>query len=236
MNSFYINFNQDSPIIAVKDHEYHHIIHVYRHQVGDLIHISNGQGLKALGKIINCEKNSLTLSLTEVQMDTRSKVRVACAFALLKNKHDLLIVEKLTEIGINELFPLQTRHSVKIGKEKTVEKMRMASITALKQCNNAWLPEIHHVQSLEKALYQVKVKGYTPLVASEIQNTNEGLRKYIATQPSASDLCIFIGPEGGWHSQEIKHFNSLNIPQISLGKNILRAETAALVAVVQMLG
>jgi 16S rRNA (uracil1498-N3)-methyltransferase len=143
MPSFYVDFCERDQEIEIIADEYHHIINVFRYTIGDEISILNGKGLIAAGIIKKIEKKSLLLNVTHIRYYKRNEFKVACAFSLLKNKHDLFIVEKLTELGVCDLFPMQTKNSIKLSKENTIDKMMKTAITAMKQCNNPWLPTIH---------------------------------------------------------------------------------------------
>jgi 16S rRNA (uracil1498-N3)-methyltransferase len=219
--------------------EFHHIVNVFRHKIGDTVQVTNGKGLLAKVVIKEIAKKSLKAEIVEETFMPRPEYRVACAFSLLKNKHDLLIVEKLTELGITDLFPMQTVNSVRISKQNTHEKFIKTAISAIKQCNNPWLPTIHQPQTLENTLKLVKELNYLPIIASEqklnrtLKNTNISNSHH--STANTLNHCIIIGPEGGFDSTEFKIFIENNIPQISLSQNILRAETAAIVAVTQLL-
>ena len=229
MPSFYIDFSDTTSDIEVSCEEFHHISHVFRHKKHDVIALVNGKGLKAKAAIKDITKKSLILEINELIHVQKPARKVACAFSLLKNKNDLLIVEKLTELGVSDLFPLQTKNSVKLSKENTKDKMIKTAISAIKQCDNAWLPNIHDVMNLETVLAKIGESGYTPFVASEMIPE----QTLYSALSSPKDVCIIIGPEGGFDTSEFALFNQRSIQQVSISINILRAETAAICAVSQ---
>ena len=229
MASFYINFSDNSKEVIVSGEEHHHIINVFRHKKGDVLPILNGLGSFAKGMITEIDKKQLKLELSDIIHNEKPVKRVACAFSLLKNKNDLLIVEKLTELGVADIFPIVTKNSVKIGKENTVEKYIKTAISAIKQCDNPYLPIIHNICDLETLLKKLNDNFYTPIVASEMR-PNFTLTNYIKNN-SNDKICIIIGPEGGWDNFEFKLFEAKQIQQVRLVGNILRAETAAICAV-----
>jgi len=233
MPSFYIDFHERSTETKVIGDEHHHIVNVFRHALGDVIQIVNGEGLTANGTIKCIDKKRLALKVTDIKYTKRPEKRVACAFSLLKNKNDLMIVEKLTELGVTDLFPIQTINSVKMSKESTIDKMKKTAISAVKQCNNPWLPKIHEVLKLDGLLKFLNNMEYTSIVASEMR-PNMTLNAFLRENPRA-DICVIIGCEGGFDDSEFAMFDKNFITQVKISDNILRAETAAICAVVQIM-
>ena len=249
MPSFYYSqMTLDSDLITIDNDEFHHIVNVFRLKVGDSISFTNGKGLLSKGVIKEITKKKITINITE-HIDTNpSETKIACAFSLIKNKNDLLIVEKLTELGVQDLFPMLTVNSVKQSKENTLDKYKKTAINAIKQCDNPFLPYIHTVSNLELVIKKMIELDYIPIVASELKP--ESTLISIFQKPETRNLtpnllpstfrlppsyAILIGPEGGFDKSEYDLFDRYKIPQISLGNNILRAETAAICAVSQMI-
>jgi len=232
MPSFYIDFHERSTEVKVVGDEYHHIVKVFRHGIGDDILIVNGQGLLATGRVVSIDKKAVVLGLSGIKYVKRAEQRVACAFSLLKNKNDLLIVEKLTELGVNDLFPIQTINSVKLGRENTVDKMRKVAISAMKQCDNPWLPQIHEVMNLEKLLKTLKGLDYKPVVASELR-PDMSMGTWVREHPVVN-VCAIIGCEGGFEPREFEFMESNGVVAVKVSNNVLRAETAAICAVAQL--
>jgi 16S rRNA (uracil1498-N3)-methyltransferase len=222
--------------LTIDGDELHHIVNVFRFKAGDSITLTNGKGLLAKAIIKEVTKKTLTVDLIEKNQSQRPTRKIACAFSLLKNKHDLLIVEKLTELGVVDLFPMQTVNSVRLSKVNTHEKFIKTAIAAIKQCENPWLPTIHKPQTLEATIKIIIEHGYTPIVASETK-PEQTLHSMFCTlshhTPHTTHHCIVIGPEGGFDQTEFELFEKLNIPLVSLSPYTLRAETAAIVGVSQ---
>ncbi|MCL2063129.1 MAG: 16S rRNA (uracil(1498)-N(3))-methyltransferase [Candidatus Cloacimonetes bacterium] len=247
MPSFYLNFSENTSGIEVLNDEYHHIVNVFRHKKGDVLSLINGKGVKAKGKIHEITKKSLLIKIDEIVYIEKPFNKVACAFTLLKQKNDLFIVEKLTELGVDDLFPILTKNSVKQSSENTIEKFYRTAISASKQCNNAWLPKIHQVHDLSGVFNILKEHDYLPIIASEIiqkstlmkflENSSEKKESHNRSiLANKTNICIVIGPEGGFDKSEFDMFEELDIEQVTISKNILRAETAAICAVSQIMG
>ena len=234
MPSFHADFDTNSSEITLSEEETHHASNVFRHKIGDIISLINGKGLKANAIIKSSTKKNLILDINQISHSQIQIPKAACAFSLLKNKHDLLIIEKLTELGVSDLFPLTTKHSVKLSGENTIEKMKKTALAAAKQCDNAWIPEIHKVNNITNSIDYIISKGYIPIIASETM-PDLSLFDIIKHNDSTQGYCIIIGPEGGFDPSEFELFQKKNIPQVSISKNILRAETAAICATSQIM-
>jgi 16S rRNA (uracil1498-N3)-methyltransferase len=231
MPSFYVpHLGKDSHTITIIGAEHHHIVHVFRRQEGDEITLSSGDGLLANAKIIEIGKKSLVAEIIEISNPKKSNPEISVAIPLLKNKHDNLIVEKLTELGVKKFYPITTERTVRKGGGNVAEKFQKVAVAAIKQCDNAYLPEISDCINLEELLEKIP-ENVIPVAALEV-----GRHKLInqVVSPEQS-VCIIIGPEGGFSSKEIEMMKQKEVKTISLGNHILRAETAAITAVSQLL-
>lgn len=232
MPSFYVpHLRSDDEMIIITGEEFHHLAHVFRHKNGDEILLTNGSGLLATACIKEMGKKEISAGILKILKLNYSQPPFAAAFPLLKNKHDHLIIEKLTELGVKEFFPIITSRSVRTPSANTIEKFEKTAIAAIKQCDNAFLPKIHQVQTLPELLENIK--NYQFLAALEM-GKHKSLFE-LATEFPDQPLCLIIGPEGGFDEAEIEIFQSAEIPTFTLGNHILRAETAAIAAAAQLL-
>jgi 16S rRNA (uracil1498-N3)-methyltransferase len=233
MPSFYTPHLTDSTqTLQITDEEFHHIAHVFRRKPGDRISLINGKGILASVCIREISPKTLTAEILSVQIYKKSSPFVAAAFPLLKNKHDALIVEKLTELGIRDFFPIITERTVRLPAKNTVEKFEKIVIAAAKQCDNAILPRVHAVQKLSELLENTP--EYYKIAALET-GKNQILTS-VLKELSDKSLCFIIGPEGGFSAAEINLFRAKEIPAFTLGNHILRAETAAVATAAQIIG
>ncbi len=223
---------QDSEII-ISGEEYHHIIDVFRKSIDDEILLTNGKGLLAKAKIISINKKNLTVSILTINKEKQSQPKIAVAFSILKNKHDFLIIEKLTELGIKEFFPIITDRTVRKPSKNTTIKFKKTAVAAIKQCDNAFLPKVNITTSLTEFLENIK-ENYKPVVALEA-GENRQLWEVLSSL-NEENICLVIGPEGGFTFEEIEMFKDKKIQTFSLGNHIVRAETAAIAASAQLVG
>lgn len=233
MPCFYApEMRKDDDLIIISGTEHHHICHVFRNKVEDKIILSNGKGLLAEGIIGSVKKKELSVYINKITTMQKSQPQIAVAFPLLKNKHDSMIVEKLTELGVKDFFPIVTERTVRKPSENTIEKFNKVAIAAMKQCDNAFLPIIHKVQSLTELIEEMK--DFIPIAALEI-GSHKTLNEIVAASDEKS-ICIIIGPEGGFSKDEIEYLQNKHVTIFTLGNHILRAETAAITSVSQLVG
>ena len=233
MPCFYVpNLSEDTIELIISGDEYHHICNVFRKKIGDEILLTSGTGLLADATIIEQNKKNLKMQINNIVKRTRSHPTISVAVPLLKNKHDNLIIEKLSELGVKDFYPITTERTVRKPSKNTTEKFEKVAIAAIKQCDNAFVPKIHSVYSLPELLTKLKEKKITPIAAFEL-----GEHKLIADVTDAnSSVCLIIGPEGGFEASEMQMMLAEEVKPVSLGNHIVRAETAAIMAVSQLLG
>lgn len=232
MPSFYFPLEFEKGELMIDGDEFHHMVNVSRYHIQDQVLLNNGNGMLAQAIIQSISKKNAVLEIIDLKNVNKGNPEIAVAFSLLKNKNDLWIIEKLTELGIKHFFPMETRYSVRRiidHKNKNAdplqEKMLKTAISAIKQCDNAFLPEIRKVDALEHTIRKIKDMDFLPILASEIEH-DQSLISILDTHPQ-QNICFFIGPEGGFHPEEFELFNKHQVTPFSLGNHILRAETAA---------
>ncbi|MCB5230820.1 MAG: RsmE family RNA methyltransferase [Candidatus Cloacimonas sp.] len=234
MPCFYLpEMSQDSTYLTVESEEYHHIINVYRKRKGDEILITNGKGILGKAIIEEIGKKALKVRILNQDVSNKKGRHIAAAFSLLKNKNDNLIVEKLTELGVDEFFPFVAQRSVRQKGENTEERFQKTAIAAIKQCDNPFLPQINRVKELSSLLEHLTEQGYAVFVALE-RDTEVYLPQLIGS-PYPEKIVVFIGSEGGFTDEEVELFQSKNVNCFTICSNILRAETAAIAAVSQLI-
>ncbi|MCF7911060.1 MAG: 16S rRNA (uracil(1498)-N(3))-methyltransferase [Candidatus Cloacimonetes bacterium] len=214
--------------------EFHHLSQVMRKRQGDNILVSSGSGILANCKITSIEPKRVLIEIVEKQILPRSQPQMALGFALLKNKHDSLIIEKATELGCAVFYPLETQRTVRRNSANQQQKFHKTGIAAMKQCDNAWLPEIKECHILSEIPAVMRQDGFIPVVALETERQRT-LPEILAEFPE-KPLGIIIGPEGGFSAEEIDFFVREEVMSFSLGNHILRAETAAISSLAQLAG
>lgn len=208
----------------LENSDIHHIKKVMRYQNNDKIEIVFEQ------KVYLCnidDINSLTLSIIDCYEENRqSNINLTIAISIVQEQKFDLILQKLTELGVNEIIPVKTERSiVKLDQSKEQKKkIRWETICkeASEQSKRTTIPKIHNIVSLKDL---PKYQKHLNLICS-LNDTTKPLSTYLTND--IQDLLFVIGPEGGFTQKEEDYLTSLGFKSTSLGKRVLRVETAAI--------
>ncbi|WP_429192009.1 RsmE family RNA methyltransferase [Fusobacterium sp. PH5-44] len=216
-------------INIVNKNDINHLKNVFRVKIGDKIRVVDGEK-EYFCKVFSFEKEKMVL-LIECQYEDKytPKVTLDMGVCIVKNDKMDLIIQKLTEIGVNEIIPIESKRVIiKIdGKEgKKIEKWKIVSKEALKQCQGVKNVEINSVKTLFEIDYGIYDLILIPYELEEGIYLKD-IWKNIAKKPEK--ILVIIGPEGGFEEEEIKFLKSKGGKTISLGKRILRTETSAII-------
>ena len=214
----------------------HHCANVVRQNVGDHFSVFDGHGHEAKARITEIAKDAVKFTVLAKASTPRPAHPVWLAQALTKAKSMDMIIEKATELAVSEIVPLQSDHSVaQVDGEKAdakVEKWSKLAIEAAKQCGQNWLPVVRAPQA-PKDFVTALPKGAVRLIASlqpEAKPLKHVLREQLAGFKPGTPIVVMIGPEGDFTPAEIGAARAAGFLPVSLGKIILRAETAAFFA------
>ena len=208
------NIDENNGKILIKDRsDCNHVQNVYRLNIGDELRIIDGE-YEYFTKIIEISKKEIAVKILEKKEDIYSlSVNIDVAVGILKNDKMNLAIQKLTEIGVNRIIPLKTeRVVVRINEKK--EKWDVVVRETLKQCRGIKFTEITPVKKLSEIAYEN---------SDESKSLSEIIKK------EDKNILYIIGPEGGITKSEVDFLKNNEAIEISLGKRILRAETAAIV-------
>lgn len=227
------NAKQNSQYI-INGADYNHIKNVLRMGIGDTCLISCG-GKSDLCEITAFYEDAICLSVIEENYNnTELPVKIYLFQGLPKGDKMEYIIQKCVELGVFAVVPVEMKHCVvKLDDKKAKSKQaRWQSISesAAKQSKRNIIPEIMSVCSFTKALEFAKSLDLI-MVPYENKNGMQATVDALGSLKTAKSVGIFIGPEGGFEEKEIEKTLSSNAKIISLGKRILRTETAAITAV-----
>lgn len=203
-------------------------VRVLRLGVGDQLVLFNGQGEDRLYKIHKIEDTSVGLELVTELEPNFPKAQVYLFFCSLKKDKNEWVLQKCTELGVSHLVPIISERTEKTGFD--IERANKIVTEASEQCGRSDIPRLREPVGLQASLDEFKDKIH--LFYAE--QHEEDPRSKIQDPRSQKAVGIFIGPEGGWTDTEKQLLDSyakkLNIAQFTL-----RAETACVVAAVQLL-
>ena len=234
MNQFYCpNKNLDAKTLELTDSkEVHHIIQVLRLKPGEKLTLFDGRGKTALGEIVSVGKQKVTVKIQSVQ--TRQKTfHITLACSIPKKGKFETIIEKSTELGVDEIIPLTTQRSeVHIPADRLnrkIERYTTVAVNAAKQSRRATVPVIHAVSEYEKAIPQL-AKNSVLIVPSLLIEQRVGMFECFKKIGAPEKITIAIGPEGDFTPQEYVLAQKCGGHLVSLGNTVLKVETAALTA------
>ena len=238
MNSrFYSPSPIDSATATLAGPEAHHLLHVLRAKLGDVVTLFDGSGQEFTARVAKLARAEVQLEIqSRAEVDRERPIPVIVATALPKGDRQKFLIEKCVELGVARLIPMQTEHSVAVPKEKSLDKLRRAVIEASKQCGRNRLMEISsgtHVRQLF-----AEDQPITPPAATRIVVDPRGKISFdqaLAHHGAAESLVFAIGPEGGFAEEELNSARSSGWSIAQLGPRILRIETAAITCAAKLL-
>lgn len=212
---------------------------VFRYNVGSQVILFDGSGTDYLCMITSLRNLGATVSIIKKTKIEELSLRknIWLCMAMVKKDNFELVAQKATELGVNHIVPIFCEHSEK--RKLNMERMQRIAIEASEQSGRGDIPVIHEDVTIPE-LFQSGILPQEKIVFHPIRTdgpegpTSNGAGptgipfKQYRDSTNAVSFATFIGPEGGFSDKEITLFRSYNIPIVSLGTQILRAETAAI--------
>ncbi len=230
MNRFYVPFHAGLKNLWIDSSESHHIIHVKRLKIGDNIVVFNGTGDEFEAEIEDIEDNRVNVRINQQRTISKENiVGIDIAFAIPKGKRSHLLIQKCAELGVHKLIPVNYARSVVKLKDDCslkIEKWQKIAIEASKQCGRNTITEIGEVVDFDNILNTIN-SYELPLFACN-QSDSDNLKNTLQEHTKPNNILSFIGPEGGFTSNEIEMAKRVGCKFVSLGSQILRIETAAI--------
>ncbi|MBZ0165739.1 MAG: 16S rRNA (uracil(1498)-N(3))-methyltransferase [Candidatus Omnitrophica bacterium] len=213
--------------------EIHHIRDVLRLRSGDVLELINGKGSLARGCIKNISSVAVQVDITEVREEAPRLPHLILACAIPKKGKFETIIEKTTELGVDEIIPLQTHNSdVIIKPEKAAHKQTryiQVAVNAAKQCQRSTVPAIHPPMPFNEALS--RLLSQSVVIMPSLTGLTEPLFPALRKLSTPSHLSIMIGPEGDFSKNEYAQAQSSGVIAVTLGPTVLKVETAAMTTV-----
>ncbi|MBN1516265.1 16S rRNA (uracil(1498)-N(3))-methyltransferase [Candidatus Sumerlaeota bacterium] len=220
--------------------ESRHALKAMRQRSGDAIRVFDAHGAEFVCVIEAADGGSVQYRAERaVEGETESVVQPILGMALAKSDKFELVCQKATELGVAEIVPFYSRHCVAAptdAKREAAKHERRQSIllSAVKQCGRRRIPRLDLPMALDDLLQRYQPPQITPrLIAWEGADAASPLLSERLKNWNPADLprpAILIGPEGGWDASEIDLAKQHGWEPVSLGRRILRCETAALAA------
>lgn len=200
-----------------------HALRSRRLKVGQEIILLNGKGLLAECIINEVLRKRLIVSISSTRQIKKPDKSLTIATAVPKGDRQKIMVDMLTQLGVQQIIPLQCDYSPSTFKQSSREKWQRITIESCKQSQRAWLPKIEDLQTVQQLLETFNSDLNTQVIyADGVGN------KMSEIELECDHLVILIGPEGGFSELELKQLRSAKLTPIKLASAILRTETAAI--------
>ena len=220
--------------LRLQGREAHHALRVLRVKYGEMVAVLDGIGNEFLCTVDNCSRDAVTLSVSLKNFMASPACRVTLLVAVPKGKIIEDIIQKSVELGASRIVPLLAeRVATHLDAEAAADKRdkwQQVAIEAIKQCGAVWLPKIEMPVTIEQFLAR-RERFELSLVGSlqtERRHPRECFREFQTKHGRRpQSAAVWIGPEGDFTLEELQAIQNSGAEPITLGKLVLRVETAA---------
>ena len=244
MDRFFVepeHLNLDDKTLYIDGEDVKHISKVLRYGQGDEIEVCDSNGHEYICRIESIDKTRIDLSIVdEVDINRESRIRVSLYQGVPKSTKMDIILQKLTEAGVDEIVLVNTKRSVVNIKgdkaDKKFDRWERIIYEAAKQCKRGLIPKLRGILSFKEALEDMGKNDINicPYEEEKSLGIKEALQtgqvKKILENKDEVRVGIFIGPEGGFAEEENEMVKAAGIASVTMGPRIFRTETASIVA------
>lgn len=232
MHRFYSstqNISQDKIILCDRE-ELHHLRDVLRLKINKAIMVFDDLGNEYLCRIKEFQKDKIILEIRDKKLNSSpNKVKLTIACAIPKKSKFDDIIDKLTQLGVDRIIPLQTeRVIVKLDKMKKavrLERWKKIALSAVQQSQRNTIPVVSPIKDM------LKVLSETEIFDLKLIPTLEGRRvrlKEVMAKANPKNILVFIGPEGDFTPAEVEMAIKKGCIPVDLGTSVLRVDTAVI--------
>ena len=233
MYQFFVDDAQiGKEFITITGSDVNHIKNVLRMKPGEKIRVSNQKGQDYFCSILELGDDFVQADILDSEAaNTELSAKVYLFQALPKGDRMETVIQKAVELGVHEIIPVAMKYCVvKLDAKKAENKRKRwqaIAESAAKQSKRSLIPVVHEVMSFKEALSYAK-ECKVNLVPYENERGMEATGKAFSELQKDDTISVMIGPEGGFSEEEIELVKEENMKIISLGKRILRTDTAAI--------
>lgn len=235
MHHFFVSPEQvEGGLIRITGSDVNHIKNVLRIRQGEEMLVSDGTGRDYLCQAEEIAGQEVTVRILETEEEGRELLsRIWLFQGLPKSDKMEFIIQKAVELGAAGIVPVTTRNTVvKLDPKKEeakVKRWQAIAESAAKQSKRSLVPRVSGIMTLKEAFDYVESQGFSVrLIPYEHEAGMDGTKTELDAAGPGQDIAVFIGPEGGFDEREIELALSKGVRPISLGRRILRTETAGL--------
>ena len=236
MHSCYVPPPQISEdTIHISESERHHLLNVLRLKADDQVEIFDGVGNRYIASLCDTRTSPVQAKILRHQFHPNIPPYVTLFQGLPKSDKMDLIVQKTTEIGVNEIVPIICQRSIpkSVVQEKRTARWQRIANEAAKQCKRPHFAHVFAPQGLEGCL--ARVAHLDLLILLWEGEKRRAFKKILRDHGDAKSVGLFVGPEGGFTNEEVDLALQNGCLPATLGDNTLRTETAAIVSVASVM-
>ena len=236
MHSCYVPPSQISnDTICISESERHHLLNVLRLKEDDRIEVFDGGGNRYIASLCDTRTSPLQAKILQHQFHPHTPPYITLFQGLPKFDKMDLIVQKTTEIGVNEIAPMICQRSIPklVVQEKRTARWQRIANEAAKQSKRPHFAHVLAPQGLERCLG--RVNHLDLLILLWEGEERQGLKKILRNHGETKSVGLFVGPEGGFTDEEVELAVQNGCLPATLGDNTLRTETAAIVGVASVM-
>ena len=235
MDRFFVdrkNINLENNTCTIIGEDVKHISKVLRCKIGEELEVCDKENNEYICEITGISKETVELDILEkIEIKRESDLKIKLYQGLPKGPKMEMILQKLTEVGVDEIILVQTKRSVaKVDdkkEDKKFERWERIIYEAAKQSKRGKIPKLRGVLSFKEALEDMKNNDAN---LCPYENERTVSIKRAIKDIDINNIGIFVGPEGGFAEEEIEKIQEIGSNVVSLGPRILRTETASVVA------
>lgn len=225
LRRFFVDSPIQGPTVIIEGPDAHHISNVNRLKIGDLVTLFDGTGKEFETKIQETGKKRVVVQvLTSREINRESSTNLVLGVALPKGDRQKVLVEKLVELGVSTLIPLQCTRSVSSASTNSLLKLERRVIEASKQCGRNVLMQIAKPIDFSRLVSDCMTPNR---FVAHPDSTCGSVSQVADDLQSEQEVVVVIGPEGGFTDAEVELANGHGWKTVRLGNSILRVETAA---------
>lgn len=221
--------------ICIGESERHHLLNVLRLRADDRVEVFDGEGNCYIASLCDTRISPLQAKILHHQFHPHTPPHITLFQGLPKSDKMDLIVQKTTEIGVNQIAPMISQRSIpkSVVPEKRTARWQRIANEAAKQCKRPHFAHVFAPQRLEECLG--RVVHLDLLILLWEGEKRQRLKEVLRNHGRAKSVGLFVGPEGGFTDGEVELALQNGCLSATLGDNILRTETAAIVGVASVM-
>lgn len=216
--------------LTLTDDEAKHCSRVMRASEADQVEIFDGEGRSAVCEITSISRASVECYVLKQSIHPPSPHPITLCQSIPKGGNMELIVQKSVELGISNIQPLITDHTIARSEalEKKQAKWQRIALEACKQCGQNYLPTIAPALTFKDWITTIKDNTYSTALVAALDEKALHLKEFFKSKPATGNIALLVGPEGDLTPEEYATAYAAGFAPISFGNIIMRVETATL--------